>query len=186
MTVMIDHLNDEMALMSKADEAVQRAAVSAARAVLDVENVRKVRAFEIIHATILHVGDEPAILERAPVIANTLAPFVRIPSFDLVFDRCVWVPRGRDASTGMALLVPSEVPAEWKMLRDQLSEIPRRLKVAKTGGERPHLTMAYNCTPFEPIVLDAPVVWPVTRFQLIRILMGLARHEEVGSWDLRA
>ena len=42
------------------------------------------------------------------------------------------------------------------MLREQISEIPRRLKQNSVGGEQSHLTMAYRVSPFEPIMLETP------------------------------
>ena len=174
--------DDEFAFMVKVGDAGQARAVEAARRALSLENAQLVRAPDMIHATIVHVCE--AVIEQAVPLAKTLAPLVRVPGFTLVFDRCEWRPHPRHTPNGIAVLVVSELPAPWRSLRDQLAEVPRRLKQRKTGGAEPHLTVAYGCVPFEPVKLETPVIWHVTNFQLIRILMGKRRHLEIARWEL--
>jgi len=174
--------DDEFVFMVKAGDAAPAEAVAAARQALGPKNARLIRAADVIHATIVHVCD--AGIERAVAVARTLAPLVRIPRFTIVFDRCEWRPHPRHTLNGIAILLASELPAPWRNLRTQLAEIPRRLGKPRTGGEQPHMTVAYGCAPFEPVVLDTPVIWHVTNFQLIRILMGKRRDLEVGRWEL--
>jgi 2'-5' RNA ligase len=174
--------DDEFCLMIKVGEPGQSAAVQAALGALAPDCARMVRQPDIIHATVLHL--DKVAEDRAISVANALAPYVRLSPFSLVFDRCEWRPHPSCAPNGIAILHASRVPPEWAVLRRLASEIPRRLKKPKKGGDSPHLTVAYHCPPFEGVDLAVPVVWQVTEFQLIRILMGQKTHRELGRWAL--
>lgn len=178
-----DGPDDELAFMIKADEAGRIQAVQAAMEVLPPDCAKRVRSPDVIHATILHAG--MAKHSRALSVAEVVTPLVRSPVFELVFDRCEWRPHPGQAPNGIALLRCRTQPSEWRTLRDRVSDITRRIGERKTGGEEPHLTVAYGCAPFDGLDLPSPVVWRVTAFQLIRIQMGKKQHRELGRWNLQ-
>ena len=178
-----DGADDELAFMIKADDAGREDAVQASVEILPSDCAHRVRSPDVIHATLVHAG--MAKDSRALAVAEVVAPLVRIPLFELVFDRCEWRPHPGQAPNGIAILRCSTTPPQWRTLRDRVSDITRRIGERKTGGEGPHLTVAYGCAPFDGLDLPTPVVWKVTEFQLIRILMGQKAHRELGRWSLQ-
>lgn len=134
-----------------------------------------------IHATLILASSPTS--PRAVTVARQLAPFVRSAAFDLTFDRLEWFASRPSAPDGIAAFSTSQPPPEWRALRDQLSQIPRRLGQPLNGGLRPHLTLAYRCSPFEPRGLANPIVWRISGFQLVHSRPGRG-HVELDRWDL--
>jgi len=104
---------------------------------------------------------------------------MRGAAFQLVFDSLRFFSQSHSAA-----LVCSETPAPFLEIRRQLTQAARSLGNSVEGGNKPHLTMAYDCPSFEPVRLTTPLIWEVTKSQLVHSVHGETRHKELGRWSL--
>ncbi len=138
------------------------------------------RGVELLHATMLPLGDRMA-MDRAMLAALTTAlGEMTAVRFRIIFDRI-------EAGRGKVLLTGSEpvrgVLGFQAVLRETLDRAG--LKVAR-AGIRPHITLDYRWSgPPGGGPVD-PISWHVEDYLLIESVRGEARHIERGRWPLRA
>lgn len=139
----------------------QRAAIqSVSRDALAASGGRAISA-ENLHATLVFLGNVPGeSLDLLTSVAQTL----QARPFELLLDRLdTW------RKAGMLVLGASDVPPE---LLELLGELRRGLSAAGFAVEdrsfRLHVTLARKATVNQRLELDAPVIWPVKDFVLVR------------------
>jgi RNA 2',3'-cyclic 3'-phosphodiesterase len=134
---------------------------------------------EKLHLTLAFLGavdsDIRCCLERH-------ADSIRVPPFDIVFDRL-----GSFRRRGLLWIGPPQVPAPLAQLALALNRaqaacglVPEQRMFAA------HVTLVRGLRRCPAQTLIAPMVWPVREFVLVRSELGAggARYEIVGRWPL--
>ena len=130
-----------------------------------------------LHLTLLFMEGVPA--ERVGELLElgaALAPQWR--DFALTLDRAACWPRG-----GIAHLAPSNPPdalLDWRQhLVDRVAALDLPLDDRPFA---PHVTLARRAQTTRPPTDFEPLCWPVTRFALVRSVLGTGRYEVLGRW----
>ncbi|WP_170182131.1 2'-5' RNA ligase family protein [Phreatobacter stygius] len=144
----------------------------------------KPRPARVLHVSLNHIGAysslPPEVIARAGQAASTVA----MAPFDLTFDR---LQSFRSEKRRPVVLLCGEGLAQLTALRAAIGEALARQRLPPGFDTRavPHMTLLYDSRSFADVVLEAPIVMPVTDFVLVRNLYGKAEYEELGRWPLR-
>lgn len=136
---------------------------------------------ENIHLTLAFLGDvAPERLEAV----RALAARVRVPAFELSFDRLGWWRRNQ-----IAWSAPSDAP---RPLFDLVAALQTGLAAEGFKTEDrpylPHLTLLRRAHCRETRFDADPIVWPVRDFVLVSSLLSEngSAYEIIGRWKLEA
>jgi 2'-5' RNA ligase len=138
---------------------------------------------ERLHSTLHHLGDHaglpPALVEQA----RAAGAAVRVPAFEVVFDRVASFARPRNqplvlrGGAGLAALVALQQALGAAMARVGLG---RHVETHFT----PHVTLLYDDSRV-PEQATAPIRWTVDELVLVHSLLGQTLHKTLGRWPLQ-
>jgi 2'-5' RNA ligase len=131
-----------------------------------------------LHVSLFFLGGLPDEIIRTACAA--LAD-VRVPPFEIVFDRSVSF-RGREDNRPF-VLIGADGPSRLKSFRQMLGAALTRNGLRRRANTNftPHVTLLYDTNSVEEHPVD-PVAWTVNEFVLIRSAGG---HERLMQWPLR-
>jgi RNA 2',3'-cyclic 3'-phosphodiesterase len=137
------------------------------------------RGVELLHATMLPLGDRLAL--DAATLAGAMAALGTMAAarFRIVFDRM-------EAARDKVVLNGSEPIRGALRFQDRLHEALRGAGLAVPRRTiRPHITLDYRWSgPPGSAPID-PISWQVGDYVLIESVYGQGRHIEHGRWALR-
>jgi len=134
-----------------------------------------------LHITLFFLGDGSGSCERIIRQANAAAQEVRMPSFDVWFDR-IGSFRGRPGHHPFVLLGDDGLSG-LRQLRQTLGDAMVRngLKHLVRADFNPHVTLLYDKRKVEEQPIE-PIFWTVGEFVLIHSMDG---HAHLARWPLR-
>jgi 2'-5' RNA ligase len=138
------------------------------------------RGLELLHATMLPLGDRMAI--DGATLASLMAALggMAAASFRIVFDRI-------EASRDKILLTGSEPIRGALRFQEKLYDVLGGAGLAVPRRTiRPHITLDYRWSGPPGSAPVDPISWQVEEYVLIESVVGEARHIERGRWALRA
>ena len=136
------------------------------------------------HLTLQFLGDYPELPPTLVEQACTAAASVRVPPFELVFDRAGSF-RNRAIPWWLGCeTVPEGLQRVWEELGVALAKTGVRVQSGKALV--PHVTVLRDARrPLPPTPID-PLRWPVDSFVLIHSELGARNaYTEVGRWTFR-
>lgn len=138
---------------------------------------------ERLHVSLYALGDYAGVPRRLVDVVRQAGDAVRLPSFEVTFDRVMSFYRG-DRKRALVLRPGTSVAA--------LSELHRALGESMKGAGlarwvtphfTPHMTLLYD----RRMVAEQPVeavCWHVDGFVLIHSLVGHSRYNHLARWKL--
>ena len=152
------------------------------------EVVKRARQFDgdlierdCLHVTLFLLDDGRGSRERIVRMAYEAAQEVRMPSFEVSFDRVASF-RGRPGHHPFVLL-GSDGLSRLKLLRQALGAqmVRNGLRYLVKSDFNPHVTLLYAERKVEEQPIE-PIFWTVDAFVLIHSLHG---HTHLARWPLR-
>lgn len=134
-----------------------------------------------LHVSLTGLRDHREINEATIRAAVAAAATVRVPAFDLTFDR---IGSFRNGDSKPLVLLCGESA-------DLVADLERRivdalngagLGVRRRAGFVPHCTVLYDKRLVPETPLDRPIIVPVTEFHLLRSKFG--DRQSLGRWPL--
>ena len=136
----------------------------------------------LFHVTLCGAGSYDGVPADVVARAAEAAQWVKMPPFEVVFDRAVSFRR-RSCRWPFVLVSRDD---RLLALRRRLGEGMERAGLGRPAGSSftPHVTMLYDfgSVAERPV---RPVGWTVSGFVLIRSLVGRSTHLRLGHWPLR-
>ncbi len=133
-----------------------------------------------LHLTLHHLGDfadqmPPSLMPSA----RTAAATIRLPPFEVVFDRI-------GGTKGQFLLRASDELTALRDFRQALTAALIRAGLRRWIDQAftPHITLSYDLSD-TPEILVEPIAWTVREFVLVQSLLGKHRHIRQGSWPIQ-
>lgn len=133
-----------------------------------------------LHLTLHHLGDfvdqiPPSLLPTAQAAAAT----VRMPPFEIVFDRI-------GGTRGQFLMRSSNKLVALRDFRQALTTalIKAGLRRYIDPAFNPHVTLSYDFSDAPEMSIE-PIGWTVREFFLTESLLGKHKHITRGAWTLR-
>jgi RNA 2',3'-cyclic 3'-phosphodiesterase len=142
-------------------------------------------AADRFHVTLQMLGDYPCLPEKVVAAAQAAAAAVRMPPFEVSFDRAASFLRG--ARNRPFVLQGSEGVAALMVFQRLL------MKALATGGlvqaaapaYTPHVTLLYDDRLVDQRPIE-PIKWTAHEFVLVHSLLGQTRHIQLARWPLSA
>jgi 2'-5' RNA ligase len=133
-----------------------------------------------LHITLHHLGDfADQIPPSLPPTAQAAAATVRMPPFEVVFDRI-------GGTRGQFLLRASDGSVALRHFRQTLGTA-----LIKAGLRRqidpafiPHLALSYDFSDAPEMPVE-PIAWTVRESVLVESLLGKHQHIKRGSWSIQ-
>jgi RNA 2',3'-cyclic 3'-phosphodiesterase len=138
---------------------------------------------ESFHISLSHIDDYADVPDSIIELAREAAGLVKAPAFELVLDRALSFPRGRQDKP--FVLSSSNTSAALAAFQKELFNSMKGagLKPSLQKNFIPHLTVLYD----EKSITEheIPVVrWTVREFALVLSHQSESRYEILGSWRL--
>jgi RNA 2',3'-cyclic 3'-phosphodiesterase len=142
-------------------------------------------AADRFHVTLQMLGDYPCLPEKVVAAAQAAAAAVRMPPFELSFDRAASFSRG--ARNRPFVLQGSEGVAALMVFQRSL------MKALATGGlvqgvapaYTPHVTLLYDDRLVDQRPIE-PIKWTAHEFVLVHSLLRQTRHIQLARWPFTA
>jgi 2'-5' RNA ligase len=164
---------------------------TAARIYQHAEVIRRARKLEgdlirpeHLHATLFFLGERDALPGRIITCATKAAAAVKMPPFEVSFDRTVSFSGGRNnhpfvllGSAGVQRLKTFRQMLAISMMRNGLRHLVRTIFM-------PHVTLLYDKQNVDEQPIE-PISWIVHEFVLIRSLYHRTTHIHEARWPLR-
>lgn len=135
-----------------------------------------------LHVSLNHVGVFAGLPKDTVAAAMTAAASVRMPPFELAFERAASF-RGKPGGRPLVLL-GDDGTAGATALQDALGGALQKAGLGRANpGFLPHLTLLYD----ERLVPERPIEaigWTVREFVLVHSLLGQTRHVPLARWPL--
>jgi|SRR5581483_1506603 len=131
-----------------------------------------------LHVSLFFLGGLPSGMVRT---VCTAIEDLRIPPFDVVFDRTVSF-QGK-AGNRPFVLIGDDGPSRLKSFRQMLGTVLAQSGLRRRANTNfvPHVTLLYDARSVEEHPV-APIAWTVSELVLIRSERG---HEHLKRWPLR-
>lgn len=132
-----------------------------------------------LHLTLHRLGD---FVDQIPLslmpAAQAAAAAVKVPSFEIVFDRV-------GGTRGQFLLRASDGSLALRHLRQTLSTalIKKGLRRYIDQDSTPHVTLSYDFSDASEMAVE-PIAWTVHEFVLVESLLGKHQHIRKASWQI--
>ncbi|RDS84960.1 RNA 2',3'-cyclic phosphodiesterase [Dyella monticola] len=138
---------------------------------------------ERFHATLIFLGDYPAVPDELVENAMAAAGYVSAAPFAWTLDYVASF-RGREPPCVLrSAQVAEALILLWRTLQESLTQSGLHLR--RERQFTPHVTLAYaRCELAEAIAVAPPIVWPVDRFVLIHNVVGKGNYQVLGNWKL--
>lgn len=140
---------------------------------------------ERLHVTLQFLGDHVAIPEALVDLARSAANNVRLPPFEMIFDRVTSFYTGSHRRP--LVLVASEGQSGALRLHEALcSALEDHVGRSSAASGRvyvPHLTLLYDPRQLE-VSLPDPIGWTANEFFLVQSLIGQSKYIVLGHWML--
>jgi RNA 2',3'-cyclic 3'-phosphodiesterase len=133
-----------------------------------------------LHLTLHHLGDfADQILPSLMPAARTAAATLRMPPFEVVFDRI-------GGTKGQFLLRASGELTALRDFRQALTAALIRAGLRRWMDQAftPHITLSYDFSDSPEMVVE-PIAWTVREFVLVQSLLGKHRHIRQGTWPIQ-
>jgi len=150
--------------------------------------VRRVTQAQRLHISLANIRNGDAMAPDELEEALAIGDAIRVPPFDLHFDRLeTWDgghPR-RGRRPVPTVLACSAPPREAGLLYSTLDRQMRHFE-RRTSRQRfnPHMSLWYAPTPIAPRALSRPLLLRVDRFWLVHTMAG-GQLEAIASWPLK-
>jgi 2'-5' RNA ligase len=133
------------------------------------------------HSSLCHLGDYPGMPDDVVEAVTSAASEVRMPVFDVVFDRAMSFLR-RKRPLPFVLLGDDGVVG-LRALHASVSVAMRRGGFKVRPDFTPHVTLLYDHRPVAEEAVET-VKWTVRDFVLVHSLLGETRHIRLASFPL--
>lgn len=151
-----------------------------AKHIADVSSGPRRRAPDLLHITLLPLGDRAAPSEDLLSRFREIGESIEAPPFRVVFDQLVRTGRtlALRGSEPMRGAIDFQTALVAALARQGLVVEPRYRFV-------PHVTIDYRADGRDSEPID-PISWLVEELLLVESVVGERRHIEHGRWALRA
>jgi RNA 2',3'-cyclic 3'-phosphodiesterase len=140
-------------------------------------------AADRFHVTLQMLGDYPCLPEKVVAAAQAAAAAVRMPPFEVSFDRAASFSRGArnrpfvlQGGEGVATLM-----AFQRLLISALAA--GGMAQGAAPAYTPHVTLLYDDRLVEQQPIE-PIKWTAHEFVLVHSLLGQSRHIQLARWPL--